>query len=146
MPYCTRWKHAPSPAEYKRWRAEQENVCNMDEDDPLLSFEFFAGLPRVRPGIRDSEAAERRFGYRGKDRHVADVEGETDACGKAFPVKTRLPQGAFNVVCPHVVTFGFRCLLRRRALARLCRFCSSVSPNCRGRSSTTLRVRSTRMR
>jgi len=116
MPYCTRWKHAPSPAEYKRWRAEQENVGNMDEDDPLLSFEFFAGLPRVRPGIRDSEAAKRRVGYRGKDRHVADVEGEGDACGKAFSVKTGLTQGVFNVVCPHVVTLGFRCLFQAESV------------------------------
>jgi len=114
--YCNRWKGRPTTADYKRWRAEQEHLGDMDEDDPLVSFEFFAGLPRVRPGITDSEAAKRRVKYRGKDCHKADLEGEGDACNKAFSVKAGLTQGVFNVVCPHVITLGFRCLFRAESV------------------------------
>jgi len=114
--YCRRWKHAPPPAAYKLWREEQEHLGHADENDPLLSFEFFACLPRVRPGISDSEAAKRRVGYKGKDRHVADFEGDGDACGKAFSVKAGLTQGVFNVVCPHVITYGFRCLFQAESV------------------------------
>jgi len=114
--YCRRWKHAPTLGAYKEWRAEQEDLGDADEDDPLISYEFFASLPRVRPGITDSEAAKRRVGYKGKDRHVADFEGDGDACGKAFSVKTGLTQGVFNVVCPHVITYGFRCLFEAESV------------------------------
>jgi len=114
--YCQRWKGRRTPADYKRWRAEQVHLEEMDEDDPLVSFEYFAGLPRVRPGITDSEAAKRRVQYRGKDRHVADLEGDGDACSKAFSIKAGLTQGVFNVVCPHVITLGFRCLFRAESV------------------------------
>jgi len=114
--YCDRWKGRPTPADYKRWRAEQTDLDELDEDDPLVSFEYFASLPRVRPGIRDSEAAKRRVQYRGKDRHVADLEGEGDACNKAFAIRSGLTQGVFNVVCPHVITLGFRVLFNAESV------------------------------
>lgn len=114
--YSARWRGTPTPAEYKLWRAEQTDLPEQDEDDPLVSFEYFASLPRVRPGIGDSEAAKRRVQYRGKDRHVADLEGEGDACNKAFSIRTGLTQGVFNVVCPHVITLGFRCLFRAESV------------------------------
>ena len=114
--YCERWKETPTPGDYKRWRAEQNHLEELDEDDPLISFEFFASLPRVRPGIVDSVAAKRRVGYRGKERHVADAEGDGDACNKAFSIQAGLSQGVFNVVCPHVVTLGFRCLFRAESV------------------------------
>jgi len=81
-------------------------------DDPLVSFESFPGLDRVRPGIKHSEALKSRVGLKGKDRHAADVEGDGDARNKAFSIQCGLTQGVFNVVCPHVVTLGFRCLFR----------------------------------
>ena len=114
--YCKRWQGKPTTADYKQWRAEQLHLGDLDEDDPLISFEYFAGLPRVRPGITDSEAAKRRVQYRGKDRHKADLEGEGDACNKAFSIKAGLTQGVFNVVCPHVITLGFRCLFRAESV------------------------------
>ena len=114
--YCKRWMGKPTTADYKTWRAEQVHLGDLDEDDPLISFEYFAGLPRVRPGISDSEAAKRRVMYRGKDRHKADLEGEGDACNKAFSIKAGLTQGVFNVVCPHVITLGFRCLFRAESV------------------------------
>ena len=98
------------------WRSEQGELGDVDEDDPLVCFEYFAGLPRVRPGIRDSGAEKRRVGYKGKDKHVADVEGDEDSCNKAFSVKAGLSQGVFNVVCPHVITLGFRCMFRAESV------------------------------
>ena len=114
--YCARWKGTPTPADYLDWRMEQKDLAALDDNDPLVSYEYFAGLPRVRPGIMDSEAAKRRVQYRGKDRHVADLEGEGDACNKAFSIKAGLTQGVFNVVCPHVITLGFRCLFRAESV------------------------------
>jgi len=63
--YCERWKTKPTPEDYKRWRWEHADLEMLDEDDPLISFAFFASLPRVRPGIIDSVAAKRRVQYRG---------------------------------------------------------------------------------
>eukprot|EP00170_Pyropia_yezoensis_P001337 contig_5912_g1341 len=114
--YCEQWGGTPSPADYKRWRALRHGGEEPDVDDPFVSYEYFAGLARVRPGIKDSEAAKRRVGYRGKDRHAADMEGDADSCNKAFSIKCGLTQGVFNVVCPHVVTLGFRCLFRAESV------------------------------
>lgn len=114
--YCSRWSGTPSPADYRRWRAAQNAHHKGSSSDPFLSFEHFAALERVRPGIKDSEAAKRRVGYRGKDRHAADMEGDADACNKAFSIKCGLTQGVFNVVCPHVITLGFRCLFRAESV------------------------------
>jgi len=114
--YCRRWKSAPTPTAFKTWRAEQQHLGDADEDDPLISYEFFACLPKVRPGVTDSEAAKRRVGYKGKEKHLADMEGDGDACGKTFSVKSGLTQGVFNVVCPHVITYGFRCLFQAESV------------------------------
>jgi len=114
--YCRRWKSAPTPTAFKTWRAEQHHLGDADEDDPLISYEFFACLPKVRPGVTDSEAAKRRVGYKGKDKHLADMEGDGDACGKTFSVKSGLTQGVFNVICPHVITYGFRCLFQAESM------------------------------
>lgn len=114
--YCRKWGGLPTPADYQRWRAGKMPDGKGDMDDPLVSFESFPALDRVRPGIRDTEALKRRVGYKGKDRHAADVEGDGDACNKAFSIKCGLTQGVFNVVCPHVVTLGFRCLFRAESV------------------------------
>jgi len=113
--YCVTWGGMPTPADYWRWRALQKDD-ERDLDDPLVSYESFPGLKRVRPGIKDSEALRRRVGFKGKDRHAADVEGDGDACNKAFSIKCGLTQGVFNIVCPHVVTLGFRCLFRAESV------------------------------
>jgi len=70
----------------------------------------------VRPGIKDSEALKRRVGCKGKDKHAADVEGDGDACNNAFSLKCGSTHGVFNVVCPHVITLGFRCLFRAESV------------------------------
>jgi len=114
--YCRLWGHTPMPAEYAKWRKRQAryNIANID--DPHVSYECFASLPRVRPAIKDSVAEQRRSKYHGKKRHAADIEGDDDTCNKAFSVTTGLTQGVFNVVCPHVVTLGFRCLFRAESV------------------------------
>jgi len=116
--YCSTWGGRPTAAAFARWKADHPLYRETDVDDPLVSFEFFASLPRVRPGITDSVAAERRRQYRGKKRHAADMEGEDDACNKAFSVLTGLTQGVFNVVCPHVITLGFRVLFRAESVGQ----------------------------
>jgi len=88
--YCRKWGGMPIPEDYKRWPASKIGDDGGDMDDPLVCFESFLGLDRVRPGIKDSEALKRRVGYRGKDRHAADVEGDGDACNKAFSIKCGL--------------------------------------------------------
>ena len=44
------------------------------------------------------------------------MEGDGDACSKAFSLKCGSTQGVFNVVCPHVITLGFRCLFRAESV------------------------------
>lgn len=44
------------------------------------------------------------------------MEGDLDACMKAFSIKCGLTQGVFNVVCSHVITLGFRCLFRAESV------------------------------
>ena len=114
--YCRRSGKTPTPADYQTWKAEQMHLKDVDADDPLVSFESFAGLPRVRPVVVDSEAAKRRVACRGKDSHVADVDGEGNACNKAFSIKAGLTQGVLHVVCPNVITLGFRCLFRAESV------------------------------
>jgi len=114
--YCSFWGGRPTAAAFARWRTAHPTYRNTDFDDPFVSFEFFASLPRVRPGIADSVAAERRRQYKGKKRHAADKEGDEDSCNKAFSVIAGLTQGVFNVVCPHVVTLGFRVLFNAESV------------------------------
>ena len=116
MGYCSTWGGRPTASAFDRWRASHPTYHDTDSDDPLVSYEFFASLPRVRPGISDSVAAERRRQYKDKKRHAADKEGEEDSCNKAFSVMAGLTQGVFNVVCPHVITLGFRVLFNAESV------------------------------
>lgn len=88
--YCEKWGGQPTAADFTRWKAKKESHKAADVDDPLVSFEFFASLPRVRPAIKDSIAAGRRRKYQGRKRHMADLEGDGDACNKAFSIVTGL--------------------------------------------------------
>lgn len=114
--YCKLWGGRPTPAEFAMWRRENPAYNKADIDNPYVSYEFFPSLPRVRPALKDSVAASRRAKYRGKKRHAADVEGDGDACNKAFSITAGLTQGVFNVVCPHVITLGFRVLFRAESV------------------------------
>jgi len=114
--YCQLWGGKPSPAQFAAWKKSNPEYNKADIDDPHVSYEFFPSLPRVRPALKDSVAAGRRAKYRGKKRHAADIEGDGDACNKAFSITAGLTQGVFNVVCPHVITLGFRVLFRAESV------------------------------
>lgn len=116
--YCAKWGGTPFPWDYRRWRESQNTLSHAPDSDPFISYEYFAALERVRPGIKDADAAKRRVGYRGKDRHAGDMEGEGDACIKAFSIRCGLTQGVFNVACPHVITLGFCCLFRAESVGK----------------------------
>jgi len=114
--YCRQWGGRPSPATFAAWKENNPAYNKADIDNPHVSYEFFPSLPRVRPALKDSVAAERRAKYRGKKRHAADMEGDGDSCNKAFSIAAGLTQGVFNVVCPHVITLGFRVLFRAESV------------------------------
>lgn len=114
--YCATCGGTASPGDCRRWRASQNTLFHAPDSDPFFSYEYFAALERVRPGIKYAYAAKRRVGSRGKDRHAADTEGEGDACNKAFSIKCGPTQGVFNVVRPNVITLGFRCLSRAESV------------------------------
>lgn len=46
------------------------------------------------------------------------MRGHGDSCSKAFSIKCGLTQGVFSVVCPHIVTLGFRCLFRAESVGK----------------------------
>lgn len=81
------WGGTSSPGDYQRLRALRAGISDDDLDDFFTSYEYFAGLPRVLPGIKDSEAAEKRVGYRGTDRRPTWG-------AKATPASTPFPQSA----------------------------------------------------
>lgn len=82
-----------------------------DIDDPYISYESFPSLPRVLPALNDAVAGMRRAKYQGKKRHAADIEGDGDACIKAFFTTAGLTRRVLKVVCSHLTTLGFRVLL-----------------------------------
>jgi len=109
-------KGATTRTDHLKWRAKQIKGQTLEEDDPLVSIEHFAGIDRVRPAMKDSVAAKRRVRYRGRERHAADREGYGDSCNKALSVFCDLTQGVFSIVCPHVITLGFRCMFRAESV------------------------------
>jgi len=106
----------PTPDDYNRWHTSKEVDGHGNMDSPLVGFESFHRLARVRPGIKDLEALKRQVRYKGKDRHAADAEGDADASDKAFFIKSGLKQGVLNFVCPHTVTLVLRCLFRSESV------------------------------
>lgn len=70
----------------------------------------------MRPAIWAEKAQRARRAAEGRARlakrrrrtQQAEEEYENDRCNKAFPKHPDLTAGVFNVVCPHVVTLGFR--------------------------------------
>jgi len=113
--YCSKWGGRPTAKDFKEFAATHPAFKGKDLDSIFTCFEYFGCLPRVRPAIfahkakqkRRRRAAARRAPSRRK-RDQADEEDENDRCSKAFPKHKDLTAGVFNVVCPHVVTLGFR--------------------------------------
>ena len=112
--FCKRWLNVSSPAEYVKFAAEHPAFKDKDMDSPYTSFEYFGFLKRVRPAIYTPRARPKRSAEqqpaRGRGRRGAQAvkEDAGDRCAKSFPKHSELTAGVFNIVCPHVVTMGFR--------------------------------------
>jgi len=121
--FCRRWLKVSSPAEYERFAAEHPAFKDKNLDCPYTSFEYFGFLKRVRPAIYTPRApprtATRQNPASGRRRggFQAVQEDEADRCAKAFPKHSELTAGVFNVVCPHVVTMGFRVMFQAESVA-----------------------------
>jgi len=126
--YCRRWLGVTTPAEYDTFAAEHPDFKEKNLDSPYISYEYFGFLKRVRPAIftprvRRKKAAEKdstRGGRRGRGRGrgaQAAQEDAGDRCAKAFPKHSELTAGVFNIVCPHVVTMGFRVMFEAESVA-----------------------------
>lgn len=63
-------KGVTTRTDYLKWRAKQIKGRKLEEDDPLVSFEHFAGIDRVHSAMKDSVSAKRRVRYRGRERHA----------------------------------------------------------------------------
>lgn len=114
LSYCEDWGGEPTPADFDAFAATEEGFNAKDLDSMYASFEFFGALRRVRPAIfaakrkvRLAEARTRARRRRRGTQQAAD-EDENDRCNKHFPKHPDLTAGVFNVVCPHVITLGFR--------------------------------------
>ena len=123
--FCKRWLNVSSPAEYDKFAAQHPAFKDKDYDSPYVSFEFFGFLKRVRPAIFTPRTTPKRSAWqppvrgRGRVRRGAQAvkEDAGDRCAKAFPKHSELTAGVFNVVCPHVVTMGFRVMFEAESVA-----------------------------
>lgn len=115
--YCDRWGGRPTAADFKRFAAEHPGFKGKDLDSAYTCFEYFGNLPRIRPAISALKARRRKRAAAGRPRvaarkrrhsRQAEEEDDNDRCNKEFPNHPDLTAGVFNVVCPHVVTLGFR--------------------------------------
>jgi len=121
--FCRRWLGVTTAAEYDTFAAEHPDWKDKDIDSPYTSFEYFGFLKRVRPAIftpraKAKKGAERqpRAGRPAKGAQAA-LEDATDRCSKSFPKHSQLTAGVFNVVCPHVLTMGFRVMFGAESVA-----------------------------
>jgi len=119
--YCKLWKET-SVEKFETYAATDPMLADKNIDSPFTSFEFFGFLRRVRPAIftprakgRKRQAASARS-RRNKGAQAA-LEDAGDRCAKSFPKHTDLRAGVFNVVCPHVVTMGFRVMFEAESVA-----------------------------
>lgn len=115
--YCDRWGGRPTAADFKRFAAEHPGFKGKDLDSAYTCFEYFGNLPRIRPAISALKARRRKRAAAGRPRvaarkrrhsRQAEEEDDNDRCNKEFPNHPDLTAGVVNVVCPHVVTVGFR--------------------------------------
>ena len=117
--FCRRWCCVSGPEEYNKFAAEHPNFKGKDVDSPYTSFEFFRFLRRVRPAIFTPRSKARRKTGQPRPRKGAQAEQEdaVDRCSKSFPKHSDLTAGVFNIVCPHVLTMGFRVMFQAESVA-----------------------------
>lgn len=119
--YCEKWKET-SAAEYEAYAKTDPTLAGKDLDSPFTTFEFFGFLRRVRPAIFTPRArGQKRQAATARSRRnkgaQAALEDAGDRCSKSFPKHKDLTAGVFNIVCPHVVTMGFRVMFEAESVA-----------------------------
>eukprot|EP00170_Pyropia_yezoensis_P003778 contig_15827_g3789 len=124
LEFCTRWLGVTTPEEYEAFAATHARFKDVDLDCPFKTYEYFGFLKRVRPAIF-TPRAKRRSGTSGgqagrggpRKGSQAALEDAGDRCSKSFPKHSQLTAGVFNIVCSHVVTMGFRVMLKAESVA-----------------------------
>lgn len=113
-----------TPEDYEKYAAEHPVFRDQDLDSPYQTFEFFGFLKRVRPAIFTPRARPRRgangqlaAGGAPRKGSQAALEDAGDRCSKTFLKHSRLTPAVFNIVCPHVVTMGFRVMFQAESVA-----------------------------
>lgn len=124
LEFCKRWLGVTTPEEYDRFAAEHPLFKDEDLTSPYKTFEYFGYLKRVRPAIftpraKPRDARRRQQASRGGPRKgsQAALEDAGDRCAKSFPKHSQLTAGVFNIVCPHVITLGFRVMFQAESVA-----------------------------
>jgi len=121
--FCTKWLGVTTPEQYKAFAAEHPAFKDKDLDSPYTSYEYFGYLKRVRPAIftprakPKKPARQQQSGGKKKKGSQAEQEDAGDRCAKSFPKHSHLTAGVFNIVCPHVVTMGFRVMFQAESVA-----------------------------
>lgn len=124
LEFCKRWLGVTTPEEYDRFAAGHPLFKDEDLTSPYKTFEYFGYLKRVRPAIftpraKPRDARRRQQASRGGPRKgsQAALEDAGDRCAKSFPKHSQLTAGVFNIVCPHVITLGFRVMFQAESVA-----------------------------
>jgi len=123
LDFCKRWLGVTTPEEYDKFAAEHPAFKNKALDSSYATFEFFGFLKRVRPAIFTPRAKTRKraashAGGGGRRKGSQAVQEDAgDRCAKSFPKHSQLTAGVFNIVCPHVVTMGFRVMFQAESVA-----------------------------
>lgn len=124
LDFCKRWLGVTTPEQYERFAAEHPLFKDQDLTSPYKTFEYFGYLKRVRPAIfaprarpRDARKRQQAGGAAPRKGSQAALEDAGDRCAKSFPKHSQLTAGVFNIVCPHVVTLGFRVMFQAESVA-----------------------------
>ena len=121
--FCKTWLGVSTAEEYEAFAAQHPAFKDQDLQSPYTTYEFFGFLKRVRPAIytprpkprkRAAEQAGRAEPRKGSQ---AAQEDAGDRCSKSFPKHSQLTAGVFNIVCPHVITMGFRVMFQAESVA-----------------------------
>lgn len=118
--YCEMWR-TTSPEQFASYVRTMPGMEKLLDNDSVASMEVFPNLKRCRPGIWDNSAAKRRAMYAAgqKEKRTAASAAKEDAadkCNKNFPTDQKLTPGVYNVLCPHVVSYGFRVLTKAESV------------------------------
>lgn len=117
--YCE-IKQDTSPERFEEY-ARSIVMERLIDDGANASMEIFPLLRRYGPAIWDRTAATRRIAdalgqKRGRTSASAAEEDLSDNCNKIFSNDSRMTPGVYNVLCPHVISYGFRVLTKAESV------------------------------